>query len=98
MKKVTLLAVLASVALVGCGVGNLDQGQVKYTPGVPPWQEKDPSKKGPGAAPGGGGPGGGGPGAGGPAAPAQNSQNSAQAPPGGGPPGMTAPERGMGKP
>ena len=32
--------------------GNLDQGQVQYTPGVPPWQEKDPSKRGPGAAPG----------------------------------------------
>lgn len=93
MKKATLLAILASVALVGCGVGNLDQGQVKYTPGVPPWQEKDPNKKGPGGSPSGGGPG-----AGSPAAPAQNSQNSTQAPPGGGPPGMTAPERGMGKP
>lgn len=27
--------------------GNLDQGQIKYTPGVPPWKETDPSKKGP---------------------------------------------------
>jgi hypothetical protein len=27
--------------------GNLDQGQVKYTPGVPPWMEKDPNKRGP---------------------------------------------------
>lgn len=35
--------------------GNLDQGQVNYTPGKPPWQETDPSKKGPGGPPGGGG-------------------------------------------
>ncbi|HWD38924.1 MAG TPA: hypothetical protein VG944_08760 [Fimbriimonas sp.] len=42
-------------------VGNLDQGQVKYTPGVPPWKEADPSKRGPGTTVGGpaaGGPGG----------------------------------------
>ena len=25
--------------------GDLDQGQVKYTPGVPPWLEKDAGKK-----------------------------------------------------
>lgn len=37
------------------GAGNLDQGQIKYTPGKPPWEETDPSKKGPGGAPGGGG-------------------------------------------
>jgi len=27
------------------GQGNLDQGQVKYDPGVPPWEEKDPAKQ-----------------------------------------------------
>jgi hypothetical protein len=32
--------------------GSLDHGQIKYTPGVPPWLEKDPSKKGPGGTPG----------------------------------------------
>jgi hypothetical protein len=26
-------------------VGNLDQGQVKYDPGVPPWEQKDPAKQ-----------------------------------------------------
>ncbi|MFN3683464.1 MAG: hypothetical protein ACK41F_05955 [Fimbriimonadaceae bacterium] len=31
--------------------GNLDQGQVRYTPGKPPWEEADPSKRGPGGAP-----------------------------------------------
>lgn len=36
--------------------GNLDQGQVKYTPGKPPWEETDPSKRGPGGTPGAGGP------------------------------------------
>lgn len=54
--------VVAVVAVVGAliffaskamSAGDLDQGQVKYTPGKPPWQETDPSKKGPG----GGGPG-----------------------------------------
>jgi hypothetical protein len=25
--------------------GNLDHGQVQYTPGVPPWLEKDPAKR-----------------------------------------------------
>lgn len=34
--------------------GDLDQGQVKYTPGKPPWLETDPNKKGPGASPGAG--------------------------------------------
>ncbi len=38
------------VKLVG-GSGNLDQGQVKYTPGKPPWLETDPSKRGPGSGP-----------------------------------------------
>jgi hypothetical protein len=32
--------------------GNLDQGQVQYTPGKPPWEETDASKKGPGTSPG----------------------------------------------
>lgn len=27
------------------GVGNLDHGQISYTPGVPPWMEKDPAKR-----------------------------------------------------
>ncbi|RYG26667.1 hypothetical protein EON82_02335 [bacterium] len=65
--------VLAVVAIVGAlfffgskamSVGDLDQGQVKYTPGKPPWE--DPLQKGnnngrvptgdPAAAPPGGGP------------------------------------------
>lgn len=43
------------VIFVGCliafmvkymgNVGSLDHGQVSYTPGVPPWAEKDPAKK-----------------------------------------------------
>jgi hypothetical protein len=58
-----IVAVIAAVGLLfffgskAMGAGDLDQGQVKYTPGKPPWQETDPSKKGPGGAPGGGGPG-----------------------------------------
>ncbi len=88
MKKHLILLIAISTVLAGCGAGNLDQGQVKYTPGVPPWQEKDGSKKGPGGAPGGGGPG---------SAAPESLENTTQAPPGGGPPGMTAPERGMGK-
>lgn len=64
--KTPLLVVIAVVAvavliylgakLIG-STGDLDQGQVKYTPGRPPWEETDPSKKGPGGPPGGGGPG-----------------------------------------
>ena len=27
------------------GVGSLDHGQISYTPGVPPWDEKDPAKR-----------------------------------------------------
>ncbi|HEY0866150.1 MAG TPA: hypothetical protein VGE01_02155 [Fimbriimonas sp.] len=50
--------------------GSLDQGQIEYTPGKPPWEETDPAKRGPGGAPGGGGfgapQGGQAPGAGGP--------------------------------
>lgn len=85
MKKQFILVLVVSAFLAGCGAGNLDQGQVKYTPGVPPWQEKDPAKKGPGAAP--------------QTQPTPDpaGQNTTDAPPGGGPPGMTPPERGMGK-
>lgn len=58
---VAIIAVIAVVIYVGMKTvgssGDLDQGQVKYTPGKPPWLETDPSKKGPGGAPGGGGPG-----------------------------------------
>jgi hypothetical protein len=32
------------------GVGSLDKGQVNYTPGKPPWLEKDASKKVSGAS------------------------------------------------
>lgn len=61
--KTPILIVVAVVAVIGLAVwgfsfvnntGNLDQGQIKYTPGVPPWMENDPSKQGPGSAPGGG--------------------------------------------
>jgi len=47
---IVIVAVIA-LALIGFGLkkalsaGDLDQGQVKYTPGVPPWMEKDPTKK-----------------------------------------------------
>ena len=70
------VAVIAAAVLIYFGAkligstGDLDQGQVKYTPGKPPWEETDPSKRGPGGAPGGGGPG----------APSAGSQ--AQVPPG----------------
>ena len=86
MKKLGILGLLllAGSLLAGCGTGNLDQGQVKYTPGVPPWQEKDPAKRGPGTR---------GPETKAPAADAAG-QSSNQPPPGGGPPGMTAPDRG----
>ncbi len=47
-------AVIAFVLLLGYfgfrymnSVGSLDHGQVSYTPGVPPWLEKDPTKRGP---------------------------------------------------
>lgn len=60
---VIIVIAIAAVGLMAWGgmkamsAGDLDQGQVKYTPGKPPWEESDPSKKGPGGAPGGGGPG-----------------------------------------
>ncbi len=61
---VLVAIVVVAVAVVGyfivksvSNAGNLDQGQVQYTPGKPPWEETDPNKKGPGGAPGGGGPG-----------------------------------------
>ena len=89
-EQAKLPLVIAAVVVIVAGLwffgtkamsaGDLDQGQVKYTPGKPPWMETDPSKKGPGGAPGGGGPG----------VPSQG----APPPPGGGPPGMGAPTRG----
>jgi hypothetical protein len=58
---VAVVAVVAVVVYVGMksigDAGSLDHGQIQYTPGKPPWLEKDPNKKGPGGAPGGGGPG-----------------------------------------
>jgi hypothetical protein len=54
---VIIVAVIAVVGLAiflgskAFGAGDLDQGQVKYTPGKPPWEEKDPSKRGPGGPP-----------------------------------------------
>lgn len=71
--KTPLLIAIAAVALIGLAVwgfsfmnntGNLDQGQIKYTPGKPPWMENDPSKQGPGGAPGQATPGQGAPGPG----------------------------------
>ena len=101
---VLVAVVVIAVAVVGYFIlnsvsnsGNLDQGQVKYTPGKPPWEETDPSKKGPGGAPGGGGPGapaGGAP-AGAPGATAGGpppGQPGGQ--PGGPPPGLSAPSLG----
>jgi hypothetical protein len=58
--KGPVLAAIVAAALAVLGyfgyksmstVGSLDNGQVKYTPGTPPWLEKDPSKRGPGASP-----------------------------------------------
>ncbi|HSI71939.1 MAG TPA: hypothetical protein VK934_02085 [Fimbriimonas sp.] len=46
---VGLVVFLSSKAMTA---GNLDQGQVQYTPGKPPWEESDPAKRGPGASPG----------------------------------------------
>jgi len=84
--------------------GDLDQGQVPYTPGKPPWLETDPAKRGPGGAPNGGGPGA--PATSAPAAAA--SAPTTGAPPsaeqaggavmaGGPPPGMSAPTLGNGR-
>ncbi|WP_158409143.1 hypothetical protein [Fimbriimonas ginsengisoli] len=88
---IVVVAVVLLVAMVGylgskaMKTGDLDQGQVQYTPGKPPWLETDAAKRGPGgpppssaAAPGG-------------------ATSPAAAPPGGGPPGMTAPTLGSGK-
>lgn len=51
---VVIVAVVVLVLVLGLmgmkfigSVGNLDQGQVSYTPGVPPWMQKDPTKRGP---------------------------------------------------
>ena len=49
---IAIICVIAAGALAAFGishsmsVGSLDHGQVKYTPGVPPWMEKAPSKRG----------------------------------------------------
>ena len=63
---VAVVAVLGLVIFMGMktmgDAGSLDHGQIKYTPGKPPWMETDPSKRGPGGAP---------PGVGGQTAPAQ---------------------------
>jgi hypothetical protein len=82
---IIVLVVVAVVALLyffgskAFTAGNLDSGQVKYTPGKPPWEETDPSKKGPGASPGAG-----------QTAPPQGQP----APDGRAPAGMGAPDRG----
>lgn len=82
---VALVAVLVFFGMKAMGAGDLDQGQVKYTPGVPPFQETDPAKRGPGGAPGGGGPG---------AAPVPTTRpDGVQA----APPGLAAPTLGNGK-
>jgi hypothetical protein len=46
---VLVLCVVGYFGIKAGGAGTLDQGQVKYTPGKPPWEETDPSKKGPGS-------------------------------------------------
>jgi len=48
---VVVIGLIVFFAVKAFNAGNLDQGQVQYTPGVPPWQEKDPNKRGPGGAP-----------------------------------------------
>jgi len=52
---VVVVAVVAVLGLIGFfamktvgDAGSLDHGQIKYTPGKPPWMETDPAKKGPG--------------------------------------------------
>jgi len=49
---VIVVAVLGAVIFFGMksvgNAGGLDQGQIKYTPGVPPFKETDPTKRGPG--------------------------------------------------
>jgi len=48
---VAVIAVLGLVVFFGMksmgDSGSLDHGQIKYTPGKPPWMETDASKKGP---------------------------------------------------
>jgi hypothetical protein len=89
---VVVVAVAAFFLLNAIGnAGNLDQGQVQYTPGKPPWEETDPNKKGPGGAPGGGGPGAG------KSQPVQGQPYGTQPGAGGPPPGMTAPQIGGNK-
>lgn len=80
---VAVVGILIFVGMNAMKSGDLDQGQVKYTPGKPPWQETDPSKKGPGGGP---------PPTGAPsgAAPGGN------APPSNAPPGMSPPKIGNG--
>ena len=89
IKTPLIVTVVAVVALVLgyfgyqsiARAGNLDQGQVNYTPGKPPWEETDPSKRGPGGPPGGGGvPG-----------PAASTAPSTAQPQANVPPGLTAP-------
>ena len=81
---VAIVAVVIYMGSKAMGAGDLDQGQTKYTPGVPPWE--DPLKKGAPPA--------GSPGAGQPVPPQPT--NPGSTPPGGGPPGMTAPTLGNG--
>jgi len=62
MKDQVKTPILVAIVVLAVGVigyfgvksmsaGDLDQGQVKYTPGKPPWMETDDSKKGPGGGP-----------------------------------------------
>jgi len=78
---VIAVGIFGYLGMKAMGAGDLDQGQVKYTPGKPPWMETDPSKRGPGGTPAGGTP------------PANLNPGVA----GGPPPGMSAPVLGNGK-
>lgn len=77
---VVLVALVGFIGMKAMGAGDLDQGQVKYTPGKPPWMESDPSKRGPGGTPGSGA-------AGAPTPPEAGNHSV--------PPGMTAPRLGI---
>jgi hypothetical protein len=83
---VVVILVLGVVVYFGMkmmsGAGGLDQGQIQYTPGTPPWMEKDPNKKGVGGL-----------GSHGAGAPPAASTNNA---PANAPPGMGAPVLGNG--
>lgn len=46
-----VIGLIVFFAMKALNAGNLDQGQIQYTPGVPPWQETDPNKRGPGSGP-----------------------------------------------